>query len=137
MKKFLKYFCAMLIGMLSIGFVSCGGDDDEPENPAAVASIVGTWRGHSEIQKPTKDAMTAKFYDDGTCEIWWYNNPLLASYYFRGEYTITKKKLHLVGLWGNQGDRPSIEYDKNVSYTLKDGVLCFKFDLVNRYLTKD
>lgn len=137
MKKFLKFFCALLIGVLSVGFVSCGDDDDEPDNPDAIASIVGTWRGYSEMQQPTKDAMTAKFYEDGTCEIWWYNNPLLASYYFRGDYTITKKKLHLVGLYGDQYDRPHIEYDQNVSYSLKDGVLCFKFNFANRYLTKD
>lgn len=136
MKNYLKFFCALLIGVLSAGFVACG-DDDEPDSPEAAASIIGTWRGYSEMQNPTKDAMTAKFYEDGTCEIWWYNNPLLCSYYFRGDYTISKKKLKLVGLWCDQGDRPSREYDQTVDYSIKNGVLSFKFDLAIRYLTKD
>ena len=39
MKKFLKFFYALLIGVLSVGFVSCG--DDEPNDPNMPES--GTW----------------------------------------------------------------------------------------------
>lgn len=38
--KFLKFICALLIGVLSVGFVSCGNDDDEPK--------------HEEVVDPTK-----------------------------------------------------------------------------------
>ena len=134
--KFLKFCCALLIGALCVGFVSCG-DDEEPDNPEALASIVGTWSGYREPQSPTEKSMTAKFYEDGTCEVWWYNNPLLASYYFSGEYTITKKKLHIVGMYGDQGSRPYIDYDKSVDYSIKNGVLKFKFVLSESILTKE
>lgn len=40
MKKTLKLFCFLLIGILSIGFVSCG-NDDEPNDPNMPES--GTW----------------------------------------------------------------------------------------------
>ena len=136
MKKFLKFFCALLIGVLSIGFVSCGNDNDEPDDPNASAFIVGTWEGYREPQKPSVKSMTAKFYDDGTCEIWWYDNPLISSYYFSGEYTVTKKKLHIVGMYGDQGSRPFIDYDNTVGYSIKNGILKFKFDLANSILTK-
>lgn len=136
MKKFLKFFYAMLIGVLSIGFVSCGGDDDEPENPEAAASIIGTWEGYREPQTSSEKSMTAKFYDDGTCEIWWYDNPLLATWYFKGDYSVTKKKLHLVGMYGENGYHQYIEYDKTVDYSIKNGVLTFKFDLAISHLTK-
>lgn len=136
MKKFLKFICAMLIGVLSAGFVSCG-DENEPNDPNSTSSIVGTWHGYSDAQKPSNDPMCAKFYEDGTCEIWWYHNPLLCSYYFSGEYTVSKKKLHIKGLWCDQGSRPHIEYDKTVTYSIKNGVLQFKFDLARWNLTKD
>lgn len=135
--KFFKFFCAMLIGVLSIGFVSCGDDNDEPDEPTATANIVGTWTGYREPQASTEKSMTAKFYDDGTCEVWWYDNPLITSYYFSGEYTVTKKKIHFVGKYGDQGDKPFIEYDKSVDYSLKNGVLKFKFVLANSILTKE
>lgn len=46
MNKFLKLFYALLIGVLSVGFVSCGDDDDEPENPSGnnlAEKLQGTW----------------------------------------------------------------------------------------------
>ena len=46
MKKFLKFFCALLIGMLSVGFVSCGDDKDEPDSPSGsnlTEKLQGTW----------------------------------------------------------------------------------------------
>lgn len=39
--KFLKLFCALLIGVLNVGFVSCGDDGDEPNDPNMPES--GTW----------------------------------------------------------------------------------------------
>lgn len=137
MKKFLKFFYVLLIGILSVGFVSCGGDEDEPGNPETIASIVGTWSGYREPQSPSAKSMTAKFYEDGTCEMWWYDNPFIASYYLSGEYTITKKKLHIVGMYGEQGGRPYIEYDKTVNYSIKNEVLTFNFVLANSILTKE
>lgn len=42
MKKFLKVFYALLIGVLSVGFVSCGDDDDEPQ-ASILDQMQGTW----------------------------------------------------------------------------------------------
>lgn len=46
MKKFLKFFCALLIGMLSVGFVSCGDDKDDLDSPSGnnlTEKLQGTW----------------------------------------------------------------------------------------------
>lgn len=46
MKKFLKFFCALLIGALSAGFVSCGDDGDDLDNPSGSSlteKLQGTW----------------------------------------------------------------------------------------------
>lgn len=134
--KFLKFICALLIGVLSVGFVSCGNDDDEPSDPSSNTSIVGTWSGYRIPQKPSEKSMTAKFYEDGTCEIWWYDNPLITTYYLSGEYTVTKKKLHIKGMYGDHGSRPFIDYDNTVNYSINNGVLKFKFDLAESILTK-
>ncbi|MBP3299581.1 MAG: hypothetical protein J6L73_07900 [Muribaculaceae bacterium] len=137
MTKLMKFFYALLIGVMSVSFAACGDDDDDqPANPADSKNIVGTWKGYNELQKPSDDPMTARFYEDGTCEIWWYQNPLITTYYFRGEYTVSKGKLHLKGKYGDNGDTPHIEYDKTVGYSVKDNTLKFKFHNTNWTLTK-
>jgi len=39
-------------------------------------------------------------------------------------------------LFGAQGSRPSIEYDRSADYTLKGDVLKFRFDLTDWTLTR-
>ncbi|MGM9693542.1 MAG: hypothetical protein ACI3YC_00850 [Alloprevotella sp.] len=137
MKRIQELFCALLIGMLSVGFVSCGDDDDAPLGANAAETFIGTWTGYREAQLPTEKSMTAKFYEDGTCEIWWYDNPLITSYYFSGEYIVTDNQLRLVGTYGEEGDCPYMDYDRTVAYSIKNGVLTFHFGLANSYLTKE
>lgn len=125
----------MLIGVMSVGFVSCG-DDDEPDNPGGNASIVGTWKGYSDVHKPSDDPMTAKFYEDGTCEIWWYHNPMLGSFYFTGTYKVSKKKMTLEGYYGGQGDRPSHSYSRTADFSIKGDQIDFYFDMTNWHLNR-
>lgn len=40
MKKFYMFLSVMLLTLVSVGFVSCGDDKDEPKS----ADIVGTWQ---------------------------------------------------------------------------------------------
>ncbi len=136
MKKLQKLLWVVLTCVMAVSFSSCNSEEDEPLDPSVAQNIVGTWKGHNIIQAASDDPMCAKFYEDGTCEIWWYQNPLLASYYFTGEYTMTKKKLHLKGLFSDQGSRPHIEYDRTADYTLKGDVLKFRFDLTDWTLTR-
>lgn len=135
MKKQLKFLYAVLVGIVAFSFTACSDDDDESE-VVSVESIVGTWKGYSEGHAPTEEQMEARFYEDGTCVIWWYHNPLLCSYYFEGSYSVTKKKLRLNGLWCAQGDRPDMEYDKTVDYSIEGEQLRFKFDLAYWTLSK-
>lgn len=128
MKKQLNLVYTILFAILAFSFAACGDSDDDSDAVPS-ESIVGTWKGYSEGHKPTEEQMEARFYEDGTCKIWWYHNPLLCSYYFEGTYTATRKKLHIEGLLGDQGDRPSIEYSKTVNYSVKEDQLKFEFDL--------
>lgn len=144
MKKesFKHFVILMAVCLLSVGFTSCDDDDDDEPGSGATESIVGTWKGYNNVQGPNSMnsqygvPMTARFYEDGTCEIWWYQNPLITDYYFTGDYTLTKKQLHLEGMYGDNGDRPFIEYDKSVNYSLKNGTLKFRFDLADWTLIK-
>ena len=46
MKKFLKFICALLIGALCVGFVSCSDDDDENDKPTGnnlIEKLQGKW----------------------------------------------------------------------------------------------
>lgn len=135
MKSYMKILWVMLFSMLTLSLTACG-DDDEPDNPSSTADIVGTWKGYADGYKPNDDMMTAKFYEDGTCDIWWYQNKEITTYHLGGTYTITKKKLRITGSYGDNGYTPYMDYDKEVSYSLKDGTLKFKFDLLNWILTK-
>lgn len=46
MKRFLNIFLAMTIGILAIGFQSCGGDDEPDAKIYATSTeIQGTWHG--------------------------------------------------------------------------------------------
>ena len=44
MKKVFYLLSAVLFMALSVGFTSCGGDDDDPEVPVNKQSIVGKWK---------------------------------------------------------------------------------------------
>lgn len=141
-KSFLwSMFAMFVVATLSIGFTACGNDDDDGPD-VNIEDIVGTWEGYNTLQGASSmDSeygvpMTARFYDDGTCEIWWYQNPLLQTCYFTGEYTLNKNQLRLVGKYGPNGDTPSVEYDKTVECSIKDGILQFYFDLTDWILTK-
>lgn len=135
MQKYLNMLIAILLSICSLSLISCRDDDDEPDSGSNV-SIVGTWKGHNTVASKDDDAMTARFYEDGTCEIWWYWNPYVDSYYFTGSYSLSKKKLHLKGYYGSQGSTPYIEYDQNKGCTIKNGVMNFFFDLGEWYITK-
>lgn len=50
MKKFLNYFCALLIGAMCLGFASCGDDDDEPSGGSA-GTPSGTVTGSNLVEK--------------------------------------------------------------------------------------
>ena len=55
-KYFWSLLTLMMVAMLSVGFVSCGDDDDEDN-----ASIVGTWVGYSN-----GEYVTYQYNSDGT-----------------------------------------------------------------------
>lgn len=60
-----KYFKYLLLLVLPLVFVSCGGDDDEdePNNPNQVDSrLIGTWTGEDY-----GDFYTVTFNKNGTC----------------------------------------------------------------------
>lgn len=135
MQKYLKMLIAIMLSICSFSLTSCG-DDDKDSDSGSNVSIVGTWKGHNTVAPNDDDAMTARFYEDGTCEIWWYWNPYLDSYYFTGTYSLSKNKLHLKGYYCSQGDRPYLEYDQNKSCTVKNGVMNFLFDTGEWYITK-
>lgn len=47
MKHFIKMAIALILGVVALGFQSCGSDDDEPDAKvyATVSDIQGTWHG--------------------------------------------------------------------------------------------
>ncbi len=51
MKKFLNYFCALLIGVMCVGFVSCGDDDDEPKSGSGGGVPGTTVTGNDLVEK--------------------------------------------------------------------------------------
>ena len=50
-KNLLNWMTILMVAIVSIGFVSCGDDDDEKKD--SVASIVGTWVGTVDGQSVT------------------------------------------------------------------------------------
>ena len=122
----------MLLLAITVGaiFTSCKKDDlDGASDEGAVAAITGTWKGSITWNKGS--SMTATFDSDGKVKIWWTENPLLDSYYFEGDYTISKKKIRFKGLACSQGSSLSSgwEVDETSGYTIRDGVLSFEFSL--------
>lgn len=135
MKKFNLIFMPFFWALcFCIGFASCSSDDDDDfgggSNEDAVAAIIGTWSGQM-VNGPTGSSMTANFYSDGTVKIWWTENPLLATYYFSGTYTISKNKIRFKGMACTDGSSLSSGWDveETTSYSLKDDILKFKFQL--------
>ncbi len=135
MKKFcLNLMPVFLALFVCVGLASCSSDDDDDfggtSNEEAVTAITGTWKG-IPVNGNSGASMTANFYADGTVQIWWTTNPNLATYYFSGTYTISKSKINFKGKACTDGSSLSSgwDVDETTSYTLKNDVLNFCFDL--------
>lgn len=52
MKQFIKLTIALIIGVVALGFQSCGSDDDEPQVPIdynKIENVVGEWSCQAEL----------------------------------------------------------------------------------------
>ena len=135
MKKFNLIFMPFFLALFfCVGFASCSSDDDddlsETSNEDAVTAITGNWKGKI-VNGNSGSSMTANFYSDGTVKIWWTENPLLATYYFSGTYTISKNKIRFKGMACTDGSSLSSGWDveETTSYSLKNNILKFEFQL--------
>lgn len=53
MKQFLKLTLALILGVVALGFQSCGSDDDEPDAPInynKIDNIIGEWSCQAELK---------------------------------------------------------------------------------------
>lgn len=53
MKQFLKLTIALIMGVVALGFQSCGSDDDEPDAPInynKIDNIIGEWSCQAELK---------------------------------------------------------------------------------------
>ena len=110
----------VMVVMLSVGFASCGSDDDdEPSLKITKDMLVGSWEV-TDIVNTSGDQLrkvyvgaTMKFYNDGTCKCYDYmenayriNNGRLETYYKEsGEpmfvYTLVAQKGDIIQLRRN------------------------------------
>lgn len=65
-KNYLNLLTLALVAMLSLGFVSCGGDDEEenplPEQPAAKYSPVGVWESGNYFLSMSSDGFLTAYF---------------------------------------------------------------------------
>ena len=61
MKKFYLFLSVMLLTLVSVGFVSCGDDKDEPKS----ADIVGTWQAKVIVEDGESVENLVQFTKDG------------------------------------------------------------------------
>ena len=61
MKKFYMFLSVMLLTLVSVGFVSCGDDKDEPKS----ADIVGTWQVKAIAEDGESVENLVQFTKDG------------------------------------------------------------------------
>ncbi len=61
MKKFYMFLSVMLLTMVSVGFVSCGDDKDEPKS----ADIVGTWQVKAIVEDGESVESLVQFTKNG------------------------------------------------------------------------
>lgn len=71
MKQFIKFTIALIMGIVTLGFQSCGSDDDEPTKPTdynKVESIIGEWSCQAELENGKEvscDQFTMDFNTSG------------------------------------------------------------------------
>ncbi len=71
MKQFIKFTIALIMGIVTLGFQSCGSDDDEPTKPTdyhKVESIIGEWSFQAELENGKEvscDQFTMDFNTSG------------------------------------------------------------------------
>ncbi len=90
-KNLLKLMSIVLVAMLSVGFTSCGNDDDDE---LSSNSIVGHWKGvtfqkYDDINLTNlidegESSWDWRFYDDGTCSCRGYESALNGIYKLLG-----------------------------------------------------
>lgn len=139
-EEWLRRSLMLLIGVVMMGtaFTACSDDDDTGggSSEEAIEAITGTWKGGNP--RNPNASMTVNFYSDGTVRLWWTTNPLNATYYFEGTYTITKKNIHLKGMACTNGSSLASgwDVDESSSYSIKDGVLKFQFNYRQDWVLK-
>ena len=103
MKKYSYLLMVMLMALVSVGFASCGNDDDEPKG----SDIVGTWQ-----LKDSDGVILLQFTKDGK-----YNEVDIVSdegvddlYIYHGTYTLSGNKLTITYVYAYESETVDCTY---------------------------
>ena len=103
MKKYSYLLMVMLMALVSVGFASCGDDNDEPKS----SDIVGTWQ-----LKDSDGVILLQFTKDGK-----YNEVDIVSdegvddlYIYHGTYTLSGNKLTITYVYAYESETVDCTY---------------------------